>query len=157
MVIREAEPAVFEETAERLPLPRGVAEGRRDETADALDAHEFAFDPVEEVVDERAHLTLTSFVQAFATLSSTDNRDAKALGLYNETAAADVTSSRSGISLANLGEPESFTTSKVIVVAVSSVIRMKSFRNGNSRVNFAPTAGLGLLGGRQRMIALKLK
>jgi hypothetical protein len=99
----------------------------------------------------------TWFVQAFATLSSTDNRDAKALGLYNETAAADVASSRSGISVANLGEPESFTTSKVIVVAVNTVIRMKAFRNGNSRVNFAPTAALGLLAGRQRMIALKLK
>jgi hypothetical protein len=102
-------------------------------------------------------LTLTPgtwLVQAFATLSSTMNSDQKALGLYNETAGADVPNSRSGIGTATMGDSESYTTSKVIVVVADTVIRMKAFRQGASIVNFGSAAVM--TGGRQRMLAVKL-
>jgi hypothetical protein len=56
------EPAVFEEARERLLLPSGVAEGRRDQTAHAFDALVLPLGPGEEVVDERTQPKLTAFV-----------------------------------------------------------------------------------------------
>jgi hypothetical protein len=62
MVIRRREPPVFEETAERLLLPNGVAECRGDEATNAFDAFVLALGPPEEVVDERTQLNLATFV-----------------------------------------------------------------------------------------------
>src|SRR5690606_28695913 len=62
VVVRERQAPVFEEPAERLLLPHGVAEGGRHEATYALDAFVLALGPREEVVNERAQVELSAVV-----------------------------------------------------------------------------------------------
>lgn len=104
-------------------------------------------------------LTLTPgtwLVEAYASVYPTGNRDTLQLGLYNATTNAQVSQSRSGVGVVELGMLIPLFTSKVLTVSTKTDIRMIAYPNGSSAPNVGG-AGSIRLPEPQRMTAVKLR
>lgn len=110
-------------------------------------------------------------VDALATLTTTVSPDAVQIGLWNDTTGEEIAASRSpmastvsfeaggaGSYCPNGCSAVSVSTSKVITVTAPTKVRIKAFRNGNSRVwvGINDPNGVILLKRAHRMVATKM-
>jgi hypothetical protein len=125
-----------------------------------------------DLVYDAMELTLqpgTWLVESSATMYTSGNSDQVQLGLWNQTAAAEVANSKGpvGTSVALnggnfcgagqtcLAAPTS--ASAVVTVAVPTVMRAKGFRNGSSTLTIGPPNSGVVLAPLNRISALKLR